>query len=247
MRAGFKLCKGINKALGFDGCGKTMIAAERKYGLCPKCLWRWTQETDTGAEWFKAAQERNRKHQQEAKARQWRKQKQDIKRKLMSVNAIRSQKAQPIFNRIIRMIDSGHPCIASGVTRGQFHAGHFFHAGGNVTLALNAHNVHKQHSSSNNHLSGDLLRYREGLMVRYGEDYLTFLEGLKSCPPIKVSKDQMWDVVDMLKEAEKEFEKVINTHSKAMVLKPKDMIELRNELNLTLGIYPEKYAIFKAK
>ena len=41
-----KACKGINKAHGFQGCGK--MSFYRLHGLCPSCQWDWMQNDERG-------------------------------------------------------------------------------------------------------------------------------------------------------------------------------------------------------
>ena len=41
-----KECKGINKAFGYDGCGK--LSDYRKFGLCPYCLYDWMTNSENG-------------------------------------------------------------------------------------------------------------------------------------------------------------------------------------------------------
>ena len=46
MKTKPKKCKGINKAHGFDGCGK--LSEYREAGLCPVCFYEWMTTTENG-------------------------------------------------------------------------------------------------------------------------------------------------------------------------------------------------------
>ena len=43
-----KKCKGQNKAISFNGCGKNVNVAFRKYGLCSSCYAEFLTETEAG-------------------------------------------------------------------------------------------------------------------------------------------------------------------------------------------------------
>lgn len=43
-----KKCKGINKAISFQGCGKLVNVAFRKYGLCSSCYAEFLTDTEVG-------------------------------------------------------------------------------------------------------------------------------------------------------------------------------------------------------
>ncbi|WP_346320940.1 recombination protein NinG [Chitinophaga sp. YIM B06452] len=87
------------------------------------------------------------------------------------------------FNTYIRKRDDqgGYfTCISCGETKGlsQMNAGHFFSAGHCAALRFNEDNVHGQCVPCNMHLHGNLIRYREGLVKKIGEDKVKLLESL---------------------------------------------------------------------
>lgn len=86
------------------------------------------------------------------------------------------QEAQAAFNGYIRERDGG-PCISCQRSHtGQYHAGHYRSAGAMPSLRFNTHNVHKQCSSCNNHLSGNMIEYRINLIAKIGQDRVEWLE-----------------------------------------------------------------------
>jgi len=87
------------------------------------------------------------------------------------------KEAQAVFNSYIRIRDKDLPCISCGkMHNGQWHAGHFRTTGAAGHLRFSPDNVHKQCAPCNNHLSGNLLNYRVGLISRIGLDKVEELE-----------------------------------------------------------------------
>jgi len=74
------------------------------------------------------------------------------------------------------------------------------------------------------------------LIKEYGNGYLDFIEQLKGTPAIKLS-------MDMLEELSKKCDKVIRDFE-IRLYNPKERIQKRNEINLELGIYSEKFAVY---
>jgi hypothetical protein len=92
--------------------------------------------------------------------------------------------AQKDVNAMIRAVDElhGHACIATG--RQIEHAGHYVHAGRKYRISwlrfFHA-NIHGQNGESNSKQAGDAVNYREGMVQRYGEQYVRELEDFKRC------------------------------------------------------------------
>lgn len=84
-------------------------------------------------------------------------------------------KAQNIFNAWIRNRDKEKPCISCG-TASVSEAGHFFEKEMYSALRFNEINVNGQCTRCNHFLSANLLRYRNGLINRVGEDKVHLLE-----------------------------------------------------------------------
>jgi len=94
---------------------------------------------------------------------------------------IKTRKAAAIreFNAYIRARDAGLPCISCGrpIPVDDYCAGHYIPAGNNSLLRFDEHNVNGQHNTDcNKHRSGDQVRYRKGLLAKYGEATVDRLE-----------------------------------------------------------------------
>jgi len=170
----------------------------------------------------------------------WQKEKKKRLIDLESVSGVQSKYIQPKVNELVRIIDNGHPCIASG-TFGKQAAGHYFHSGGNPQIRFNLHNIHIQSFHSNSALAGDVLRYREGIKRVYGLDYLEFMDSLTQTPTIKRTKDFYLELNKKLIEVKKWLKLQVN----GQIQDSSSQIQLRNEVNLLLGIYDKEYCIFK--
>jgi len=90
------------------------------------------------------------------------------------------QKAQQVFNAHIRERDENLGCISCDGEVQQ--AGHYFSQGQHSALRFGLphtfayHNTNGQCIRCNMYLSGNLIKYRQGLVKRYGEDYVKQLE-----------------------------------------------------------------------
>lgn len=96
------------------------------------------------------------------------------------------KQAQQAFNEFIRYRDRHLPCISCGRHHdGQYHAGHFRTTGANPELRFNEDNCHRQCAPCNNHLSGNLIAYRPGLIVKIGQARFDALMGPNELPKWK--------------------------------------------------------------
>ena len=101
----------------------------------------------------------------------------EAKQKLKS-RADWMREAQAAFNAYIRARDAHLPCISCGRFHdGQWHAGHYLSVGARPELRFEELNVHKQCAPCNNHLSGNAVLYRKGLIAKIGADRVDWLEG----------------------------------------------------------------------
>lgn len=88
------------------------------------------------------------------------------------------KQAQGAFNAWIRQRDAGKPCISCQRPAGQFSdAGHYLTIGARPELRFDEANVHRQCIPCNQHLHGNLIRYRLGLIARVGQAEVDRLEG----------------------------------------------------------------------
>ena len=82
------------------------------------------------------------------------------------------KKAQMAFNAFIRARDAGKPCISCGKPLGSevntFDAGHYRSVGSAPHMRFVETNVHGQCKHCNNHLAGNHVAYRQGLIERVG-------------------------------------------------------------------------------
>lgn len=107
------------------------------------------------------------------------------------------KKTQEIFNKYIRVRDADRPCCScSRHHAGQYHAGHYKSVGAHPELRFDERNCYKQCSACNNKLSGNIINYRINLVKRFGEEFISELEG-----PHKQKKYTL----DELKKLQKEF------------------------------------------
>jgi hypothetical protein len=97
------------------------------------------------------------------------------------------REAQAEFNKFIRLRDEKDPCISCGrYHQGQYHAGHYLSIGSSLELRFNEDNCHRQCAPCNNHLSGNQIRYRQGLIKKIGEDKVLWLEGPHTLPKLGI-------------------------------------------------------------
>ena len=84
---------------------------------------------------------------------------------------------QVVFNKYIRLRDQDDGCISCGSKSAYaYHAGHYRSIGSAGHLRFNELNCHRQCSACNTHLSGNLIRYRLGLIGKIGIHAVETLE-----------------------------------------------------------------------
>lgn len=88
--------------------------------------------------------------------------------------------AQTAFNAFIRARDAGKPCISCGVTLGNepnsYDAGHYRSVGSAPHMRFVEDNCHGQCKHCNNHLAGNHVEYRKGLLARIGPRNVELIE-----------------------------------------------------------------------
>lgn len=90
------------------------------------------------------------------------------------------REAQAVFNSWIRQRDKDLPCISCGTFNPniQYAAGHYRTVGANPGLRFSEFNVNKQcNKNCNMALSGNLVAYRIGLLLKLGPETVAWLEG----------------------------------------------------------------------
>jgi hypothetical protein len=84
------------------------------------------------------------------------------------------KKAQTVFNKWIRNRDKNKGCISCGTQITE--AGHYYSQGHHSALRFNEVNTNGQCTRCNCFLHGNLIKYREGLLKRYGQTKLDLLD-----------------------------------------------------------------------
>ena len=126
---------------------------------------------------FKAKKDKLRLAAEKREAKRQRKKLRERKEGLMGLSEWK-KKIQTEFNKYIRLRDKDLPCIScQRHHQGQYHAGHYRSVGACPELRYDETNCYKQCAPCNNHLSGNLIEYRIGLIKRRGQAAVDWLEG----------------------------------------------------------------------
>jgi len=224
------ICKSTNsQTRGFDSCGKDVFK-RYKFGLCSKCFFNWTQEDERGKIYYaKSFLPKVKKVVSNTNKLVYKAKKEE------SVNW--RKKLQTNIQLISRLIDKDLPCLARK-TFGQIHGGHIFSKGGNSTMALNIHNIHRQSAYSNTFLNDDG-KLREELILEYGQDYFDFIKNIRNHKPLKFSNKEYQEIYYISLEISNKIKKI------DMAYNLNERINLRNKANDALGIYKKEYCEFK--
>jgi hypothetical protein len=103
----------------------------------------------------------------ETKQKEWTKKKAKLKAELMTVQDY-IKIAQQVFNKYIRLRDAGENCISCNKPALKENAGHFYNANNHWNVRFNEDNVHLQCEYCNTYLHGNLIEYRENLILKIG-------------------------------------------------------------------------------
>lgn len=158
--------------------------------------------------------------------KQWNKRKKEIRKTLPA----KKNYLQMEINKLSRTIDLYYygNCIDCGKELRddrQAHGAHFHDVGSHNTLRYNLHNIHAATSHCNKYDSNHKVGYREGLIRRYGGEYLDFVDGLKSIRfRAAFDKDEKLKVVRKLI---REFDGSLYS----------DGCQARDAMNSQIGIY----------
>lgn len=166
-----KICKGINRAKGIEGCGKE--SDNRTFGLCPRCLYHWATNNENGKVWYQK-QFLPKVKKTQVKARK--KKDKELRESMKSIQRL-IQEARVPFQRYIRIRDANEPCISCDTTSAKiWHGGHYFKAEVYTGLIFNEINVNKQCEKCNTFGGGNESGYRLGLIKKYGDEVVRTLE-----------------------------------------------------------------------
>ena len=113
------------------------------------------------------------------KAKQEKKSHSAAKRKLKDNDrSFQVKKAQVLFNGYIRLRDYKLGCIScQRPFVGKYDAGHYRSVGAHPALRFNPYNNNGQCVHCNQHLSGNLVDYRIGLIAKIGLERVEYIEG----------------------------------------------------------------------
>ena len=156
-----KKCKGTGDCKG-HGCDKEHI--QRKYGLCPTCLYKWSKSTDEGKEWYNKNLIRVNKPKDDLEVA-----KVERKQGIKLENVKKGTK--DALHKFIRERDKGKPCISCSTPwKSNFQAGHCFKAELYSSLKYNLHNINGQCEQCNLRREGNEAGYLLNLPNRIGDD-----------------------------------------------------------------------------
>ena len=109
------------------------------------------------------------------------------------------KEAQQAFNAYVRLRDRNRPCISCGeFHNGQYHAGHYRTTARAGHLRFHPFNNNRQCAPCNNHLSGNIIEYRKGLINKIGIKNVEWLENEES--NYKFTIDDLQDIKKYYKE-----------------------------------------------
>lgn len=177
---------------------------------CKICKVNFTPRTSLqvvcGIDCAKIHAERTRKRLDAKKAKDDRKVLREKKERLKT-RSDWMKDVQVVFNKFIRLRDGNYPCISCGRWHGgQYHAGHYRSVGSSPHLRFNELNCHRQCSVCNNHLSGNIMHYRAGLIQRIGTEKVEWLESDNT--PRHYTIDDLKELKKHYQAKIKEMEKV---------------------------------------
>jgi hypothetical protein len=159
------------------------IAFLQKNCFDPECVMEWIQET---------------------KEKNWKRKKAKLKAELMTVQDY-IKIAQQVFNKFIRLRDAGENCISCNKPALKENAGHFYNANNHWNVRFNEHNVNLQCEYCNTYLHGNLIEYRENLILKIGFYKFCILKE-ESSKTRKFSIDELKDLINVYKAKIKNIE-----------------------------------------
>lgn len=110
--------------------------------------------------------------------KEWKKEKAILKEKVKTLSEHEAD-AKKSFQKFIRLRDKNENCISCGENnKDLWDGGHFKKAEIYSGVIFHEHNCHKQCRKCNRFLNGNELMYREGLIIRYNEQYVVNIEKL---------------------------------------------------------------------
>ena len=164
-------------------------------------------------------------------SKDWKKEKKAIKQRLKTHSDFEKE-LQILINRIVLLIDKDHDCM-SCPNNGRPNAGHYHSVGSNNSLRFNLINNWKQCVHCNQHKSGNIIGYDEGLIKEYGKSFWEFIKFQikRDYPLIKLSKEDLEEKKSVARGIIKWLELQDKTYTSM------ERVRLREKFNTQLGIY----------
>ena len=167
--------------------------ATQKFGLKLFCGY------EHAAQWAKSSLDK-RKTKEKVEARKIDRQ----KLKSLKTRSEWLKDAQVVFNKFIRLRDAQKNCISCERKLGaKFDAGHYKSVGAHPELRFSEVNTNGQCVFCNQHLSGNLINYRAGLIKRIGLAEVERLEGPQL--PLKLTIPEIQELIKVYKQRCKEL------------------------------------------
>ncbi len=141
----------------------------------------------------------------ETKEKLWKQNKKKMKDDIMTVQDY-MKIAQQTFNKYIRLRDQGKNCISCGKKPKKENAGHFYSAGTHTAVRFDERNVHLQCEHCNTFLSGNLLNYREKLLIKLGFEEFERLS-VDAMKTRKYTREELKEVIELYKQKIKDVSK----------------------------------------
>jgi len=108
------------------------------------------------------------------------------------------KKCQEVFNRHIRERDKAKGCISCNGPVEQ--AGHYFSQGHHSSLRFDLLNTNGQCVRCNMYLSGNLIKYRQGLVKRYGAERVEKMEQMADLRKAwKWTREELNEIIEKYK------------------------------------------------
>lgn len=164
-----KPCKGQMKSNGV-GCGK--LTLYRTLGLCSVCYREFLLNDERG----KIILSKSIIHAKKETKKKENAFRSDLRHKLKTLGQFEAE-AKKVFQRWVRLRDESSGCVSCPTTEIElFDGGHYKKAEIYSGVIFDERNCHKQCRKCNRFLGGNELMFREGLIKRYGLDFVNQLE-----------------------------------------------------------------------
>lgn len=176
------------------------------------------------------------KKKNEQDKKEWAEKKKQIREKIKTTSDYKADLQEEI-NAIVRLIDYGQGCIATGAKTGKMNAGHYISVGSNDTIRFHLDNIHLQSEHSNSYKGGDTIRYQDGIKKIYGQEYLDFMDFLRGHPDLHLTRQELKEKIKIARAIRRGLEKEPKVYAR------KERLRLRSKFNEQLGIYQVYFLI----